>query len=273
MRGTMPIVTTEVRTHKDRGRFARVRTWARRGSRNGRLALTNLFFPPRCLNCECELPEAADHPLLCQKCLLAASSRKTSCVRCASPLPTVPWAGDSCPRCRGRDYSFDAALAVGVYEDTMKQLVLRMKRAHHEPYALSLGTLVATKVLAADLGEPPLIAPVPMHWARRFRRGGNHVERLAERVAKRTRWKPAFDLLACRRRIKKQGTLTPAARFRNVRGAFRVSSSYAIKGAHVLIIDDVLTTGATASEMARLLKKAGAKKVTIAVVARGIGIQ
>ena len=273
MRGTLPIVTTEVRTHKVRGRFVRGMAWARQSLQNSRLALTNLLFPPKCLNCDLELPETTDHPLLCQECMLAVTNREARCAHCASPLPKGPCTGASCPRCRSRNYRFDAAIAVGLYEGTMKQLVLRMKRAHYEPLAISLGTLVAGQVLAVDLGEPPLIAPVPMHWTRRFRRAGNHVELLAERVAKLTGWKVAFDLLICRRRIKKQGTLPSAARFRNVRGAFRVSSSYAIKGAHVLIIDDVLTTGATASEMARMLRIAGVKKVTIAVTARGIGIQ
>ena len=81
----------------------------------------------------------------------------------------------------------------------------------------------------------------------------------------------AGDLLRCRRKTSKQGTLSPGERAANVRGAFTVSRGYDISDATVLVVDDVMTTGATANEVARVLLRAGAKSVSIVVVARGIG--
>ena len=78
-------------------------------------------------------------------------------------------------------------------------------------------------------------------------------------------------LLSSRRKTRKQGTLTPSERLRNVRGAFRVSAGYDITDAHLLLVDDIMTTGATVSESARQLKRAQAASVTVAVVARGTG--
>ena len=95
---------------------------------------------------------------------------------------------------------------------------------------------------------------------------------MAESISANLRIPMAVDLLYCRRRTQKQGMLLPAERFANVRDAFAVSSSYDIANAHVLLVDDIMTTGATSSEAAKTLRRAGAARVTVAVVARGVGV-
>jgi len=82
----------------------------------------------------------------------------------------------------------------------------------------------------------------------------------------------ADDVIVCRRRTQKQGTLMPSERAANVRDAFAFNTDYEIGGSHLLLVDDIMTTGSTASEAARMLRRAGAARVTVAVVARGVGL-
>jgi ComF family protein len=149
---------------------------------------------------------------------------------------------------------------------------LEIKRLGNEPLALALGEMLAEaffQQLVEDI--PDVVVPVPAHWSRRWHRGGNVPDLLAEAVARRVRRPMAAELLRCRRKTRKQGTLLPTERTSNVRGAFAVSRSYDLQKAHVLVVDDVMTTGATASEIARTLLRAGAANVAFAAVARGIG--
>jgi predicted amidophosphoribosyltransferase len=110
-----------------------------------------------------------------------------------------------------------------------------------------------------------------MFWPQRLWRGANSSETLAIAVARELKLPVASDLLVCRRFLRKQSTLRPDERRRNVRHAFRVSWRYDIKGARLLVVDDVMTTGATAQETARVLRDAGAASVVVAAVARGMG--
>jgi ComF family protein len=116
-----------------------------------------------------------------------------------------------------------------------------------------------------------LVVPVPMHWARRFQRGVNSPELMARELARFLGVEVGLRALARRRRTAPQADLSPRQRFRNVRDAFRVRASYDIQGRSVLLVDDILTTGATSSEAARMLKEAGAARVVVAVLARAAG--
>jgi ComF family protein len=148
-----------------------------------------------------------------------------------------------------------------------------MKRPFHEPLARTVGRLLGETVLERWPRRPfTCVLPVPMHRTRRFARGIHTAAVLAEYLAQTIRVPMNPRLLLSRRKTKKQGTLTPAERDRNVRGAFRVSAGYDITDAHLLLVDDIMTTGATVSESARQLKRARAASVSVAVVARGTGV-
>jgi ComF family protein len=164
-------------------------------------------------------------------------------------------------------------VAVGVYRDELQQAVLAMKRVPYEPLTYSLGLLLAAE-LAVHLADErvDVIVPVPMHWWRRLSRGTFPAQLLAQVIGGVLRRPVESRLLGCRRKVRKQGTLRPHERLRNVRGAFSISAGYAITDANVLLVDDVMTTGATANEAARMLRQAGAHDVFVAVVARGVGI-
>lgn len=234
----------------------------------------DLLFPPACLFCEATLGSTSP-VALCARCIQefrVGWGDASVCRLCASPLPAGIPSQQSCPRCGPRRYQFSAATALGVYRGQLQEAVLRMKQASQESLTLAVGGLLGEHLRSWWTDDPPdLLIPIPMHWTRRCVRGTNSAAVLAESAARYTGRSLAMDLLVCCRKVKKQGTLFPAQRFRNVRGAFTVSSGYDINGAHLLLIDDIMTTGATASEAARVLRRVGARRVTVAVVARGVG--
>jgi ComF family protein len=174
-----------------------------------------------------------------------------------------------CPSCRDRRLGFREARALGSYEGFLRSAVLKCKHAAGESLAGALGQRLAEQVASRPFSSPPtLVAPVPMHWAKRMWRGSNGVEVMAGAVARRLGLRLARGLLVCRRFLRHQATLTPAERRKNVRDAFRASRRWKLNGQMVLLIDDVMTTGATAEEAAKALLAAGAAAVCVATVAR-----
>jgi ComF family protein len=181
-----------------------------------------------------------------------------------------------CARCHTRNYYFESATALGVYQGALRLAVRRMKRPAFEPLTYAVGNLLSERVADWTSGAPvDLVVPVPMHWTRRMLRGANTAEVLADAVARGLGVESRSRLVICGRVTKKQGLLAPAERFANVRQAFRMAKNgaknSAVAGARILVVDDVMTTGATASEVARVLRRAQAASVRVAVVGRGVG--
>lgn len=245
----------------------------RRGLRRLVMLGADLLLPPTCNACGADLPSLAEPPLFCGPCREAFRTLPGPvCRRCAAPTGPgmVP---DDCIRCRGRDYHFEAALTLGLYQGLLREAVIRMKQRVHEALTLSMGCLLAERVreTLAD-ASPDLLVPVPSYWLKRLWRGVNGPDLLVEAISGRLGVPWADDVLVCRRRTQKQGTLMPSERAANVRGAFAFNTDYDILGTHLLLVDDIMTTGSTASEAARTLRRAGAARVTVAVVARGAGL-
>jgi ComF family protein len=120
------------------------------------------------------------------------------------------------------------------------------------------------------LAEAELLIPVPLHWTRLFTRRYNQAVLLAQAIRAAGGPPVAADWLVRRRRTPSQGVLGPAARARNVRGAFALRHGRSVKGKRVVLVDDVMTTGATAEECARVLRRAGAAYVGVLVLARAL---
>jgi ComF family protein len=174
-----------------------------------------------------------------------------------------------CSNCRGRKLLFTAARTIGPYRDNLRQAILKAKHELHEPLAAALGQRLAEAVVQAPFVAPPnLVVPVPMHWLKRLWRKTNPAETIAQSLAKTLHLPLASQALVCRRILRRQATLTPAQRRLNVRGAFRAGRWLNLAGKHVLLVDDVMTTGATAHEASRALLDAGASTVYVATVAR-----
>jgi ComF family protein len=159
---------------------------------------------------------------------------------------------------------------MGPYQGLLRDVVLRMKRVGGDDLADVVGTLwarqVATRLMDVKI---EVVLPVPMHWWSRWKRGFNQIEGLARSVAGnlgascRPRW------LRCVRRIGEQKALPSTARWENVRNAFRCRPASSLAGKTVLLVDDVMTTGATLHEAARAIRVHRPARILAAVLAHG----
>ncbi|HBX72726.1 MAG TPA: amidophosphoribosyltransferase [Halieaceae bacterium] len=231
-------------------------------NRWGRQLLDGLF-PQLCLLCR--LPSASHLPL-CACCAAQLVENHTCCRCCALPLPD----GDAglCATCIQRPPALDRAIAPFLYEPHIGYIIARWKfqRERH------LSGLLAELWLSAV--EPPrdrdLLLPVPIHWRRLLGRGFNQAMLLAMALQDRDpnlQPLPLPSRVLCRTRAAPaQSTLTAHQRAHNLRGAFALRAS--VKGQRIAVIDDVMTTGATAEAIARLLKRAGAADVQLWCLAR-----
>ena len=269
--------------------------------------LNRIVFPPACLGCGVDLDEAdlpANVGLLevrdraisvktsagsfnqywfqnwqstnwCEACWRQAAAKSVDrCRRCGALLFRANPLRGSCQHCHGEEFHFDQAFAVNGYHGLFRELVTRMKNQKDDHLAIHLGNLLGSELCLNGWHEFDLILPVPQPWLRRLKRGFQATEILAERVAQLTGIPQSSKVIRATRNSAKQGTLSVTARQSNVRNAFGLYSAQAVskvKGQRILVIDDVMTTGATLSEIARMLKRQQAAAVSVAVVARGGG--
>jgi len=244
-----------------------------------------LLFPGSCVSCGTEL-DAGQRPVadmpFCRECygefeLIAGPT----CRQCGAPVPLIgagriadqagPPTRPDCYRCRGRKLWFDETLAAGLYTGRIRELLLRMKQSEGDPLSMAIGRLIwHERRERLEVLEPDVVAPIPLHWRRRIAHRTNSAAILAEVLSRHLHAPLAEGLLRRRRHTKPQFTLTPTQRWQNVRQAFSIGGGQHLNQAHVLLVDDILTTGATCSEAARALKKAGAARVTVVVAARAI---
>ncbi|HVW39622.1 MAG TPA: phosphoribosyltransferase family protein, partial [Pirellulales bacterium] len=194
--------------------------------------------------------------------------------------PRCPFCGErklaeelvSCASCGSQPGEFERVWTLGDYAQELRTIVLRMKQPREAPLSTAMCELLFASV-GDSLAEwrPDAVLPVPMHWLRRALRGSNSAEWLGEVLARRLGVPNAAACVVRRRYTQPQSGLSPQARFRNVRRAFRLRKGVDWSQARVLVVDDILTTGATCGEIARLLRAAGAAAVAAVVVARASG--
>jgi ComF family protein len=204
------------------------------------------------------------------------------CARCGDAL-TAPAKGSGqtgaglCRFCRLTPPPFERAVAFGIYEGPMRAAIHALKYDRLHPAARGLGRMLAEAIgqLAGEAPAEMLVVPVPLHRSKHAQRGFNQARALAVHAIEALRkthpeWRLtlASSTLMRLRVTDSQAGLTPRRRRLNVRGAFKVSDAALVATKHVLVIDDIYTTGATARATAQALKKAGAATVWIATLAR-----
>jgi ComF family protein len=190
-----------------------------------------------------------------------------------------------CGLCRRIEPPFVRAAAYGSYDGGLRELIHLLKYASVRPAANVLGRMLAEAIAALESdfastsvpGVSVFVVPVPLHRTKLRQRQFNHAELIARVAMKLTgqpgRFRFSPGVLERKRETPSQTGLTSHQRRENVRGAFGVAEPETVKGREVLVVDDVYTTGATVSECARVLRRAGATKVWVATVARTLKAQ
>jgi len=256
---------TEAGLNCDRNRFSWARGICRAPTRLARVGL-DLLLPPACTLCGNGLDSSSDRLALCAACRgLLAPELWVGCRHCGTGLPE---AAERCGWCQRFDLHFDAVVPLGHYQGELRDAVLRTKHASGQTLLVALAALwIQRRGMMLHPIEPQAIVPIPMHWQRQMWTGMNNADRIARFLSRRLRV-PLLRCLMCSRKILQQKNLRLKDRFRNVCDAFVVRKGYDLRGARVLLVEDVLTTGATCSSAAKVLKQAGANQVVAAVLAR-----
>ena len=235
-------------------------------------AALNLFYPPICCGCG----RKTARPEFCPRCRHDIDMPCSPlCQICGIPFRTQGGADHTCGRCRARHPRFERARACAVYDAAddvahpLKAVLQRYKYSRDVSLAPALAQLIFERnplpVTAYDV-----IMPVPLHLARLRWRGFNQAQYLAHHLARAGRVPMDALSLERARPTRPQVQLNESERRRNVAGAFRVARPQAVARRRILLIDDVYTTGATADECSRVLRRAGALSIDVLVLARAV---
>ena len=229
--------------------------------------LLHLAYPRICW--VCQQIRSLDESAVCSRCVaLLQSDTRPACIRCASTVGPYVDTTNGCGACRGSKFAFNQAFRLGTYEGLLQEVVLRMKNPQGEGLAEVFGHYWAEQLtprlapLTADL-----VLPVPLHWRRQFSRGYNQSAVLARILAARLKVPCQTRRLQRWRATQDQKDLRGQHRWDNVKGAFRVRPGTDLKDKTVILVDDVMTTGATASEAAKPLKAMKTKQIILVVLA------
>lgn len=207
-------------------------------------AIMNWLFPPKCILCGRLLAETELD--LCQECRLEAPEYRK---------------GKTTPQ------FLDSFTAVWYYEGNVRKSLLRYKFGGARDYASGYGRLLAMRILEQNPEKFDILTWVPTHPLRQLRRGYDQVELLAKAVGRELGMKPAALLRKVRHNPAQSSIHDDARRRENVQGVYRLRPGKSAAGQRILLLDDILTTGATAGEAARVLTAAGAKEVHCAALA------
>ena len=233
-------------------------------------AAAGLLYPPGCVCCGTAL---SGGKYLCAPCGEEARRIEAPfCRVCSQPFEgDFPEGGFTCSDCLRRKFAFECAVSARRHTGVVRDLVLRFKYQGEHFLRRPLGAWLA-EAWETDgrlRNGPPIAAliPVPLHPQRRRERGFNQAESLCRLLGRRAGL-PVWKALRRVRFTEPQARLGRDERLENLRGAFAAARRRPVSGAHVLLVDDVFTTGTTVDECARVLRKAGAASVRVLTVAR-----
>jgi len=230
--------------------------------------LCDLVYPPHCLICKKHLPTLSSTNTLCLHCQDSlVYNTPPFCPKCSRHLENIQL--PRCRQCTKTSPQYDFAWAACLYKDPLKHLIYQFKYNQKAYLSKSFAQYIANfvEIYHLDIKQFDIIVSVPLFPSRLRERGYNQSQLLAERIALKYHISHSSKNLVRTRNTKHQTFLTEKERWTNIGGAFRIINSADISGKNILIIDDLLTTGATASEAAGILKNAGAQTVGILTLA------
>lgn len=226
-------------------------------------ALADLLFPPLCMACRAPVGEQG----LCAPCWSGITFLDgPACACCGLPFPVALEGENFCAACLARKPAFDSARAIMAYDDKSRGAILALKHADRLELVPGFARWLGRSGVFPDCD---MIVPVPLHPFRLWQRRYNQSAELAWRLAAGRNIAVNPFALVKTRSTASQGEMASAkARRRNVQRAFQVPDPAGVRGRNVLLLDDVLTTGATVEACARALKRAGAARVHVLALAR-----
>jgi ComF family protein len=230
--------------------------------------LLSLLYPPHCAKCSADTASGVH---LCAACAEQAKKIEAPfCHQCSQPFEGAIEGEFTCSNCRDRTLHFDCAVTRYLSRGVVREFIHRFKYDRHFYLRQPLADWMAAALDDERIRAHPFDAfvPVPLHAARFRERDFNQAEVLAKLLAKRT-GQPVLKALQRIRYTSTQTRLDREQRMENLRNAFRVRHASAVQSRHLILVDDVFTTGSTVEECARVLRQAGAASVRVVTVARG----
>lgn len=234
-------------------------------------------YPDECARCGLEHHDTnrsfRDGPMLCEECeAVVAPAIGPPCERCGAPVGPYVDSSKGCVYCRRDRFRFDKVIRLGVYNGALRDACRQGKLAEGQPLAAAAANLLWHRErIAFESLQADLVLSVPRHWSDRIGRPSHSSATIASILSRKLQLGEPASILKKTRRTLAQSGLSPVRRRSNLKGAFRVRRRVDLAGAKVLLVDDVLTTGTTADEASRILRNAGAERVVVAVLARGLG--
>ncbi len=226
--------------------------------------LLRLLYPPKCVFCEAVVEN--ERFAVCESCIREIPYNKRACEICGAPLDTVY--GDLiCTDCRKRRRAFTRAYVPLIYKDAVRRGILGFKFRGKSGRGQTFAAFILLKMREMDAPRPDIITFVPMHFIRYGMRGYNQAALLAKALGKMLDV-PVLPTLRKTKNALPQSKRRGRDRLYAPRGLYALRKDAAVAGKRILLVDDVITTGATLHACAGLLKGAGAKKIEIATAAR-----
>lgn len=230
--------------------------------------IINFLFPPVCPICGATV---TSHGELCGDCWGCFDwIDGAHCVQCGYPFPSdyEPSSSAMCPVCASGKSDLDYIRAACIYDDMSRSVMLPFKHGGRIKFARFMSHAMIWALRDVDI-SPDIVMPVPLAARRLFHRGYNQATLLAQEISRV--YGAPIDFASVRRKYRpNMGHKTHAQRFEHIRGVFNVSRPERVRGKKILLVDDVMTSGATFAELARVLRRAGADEIYGVVFCRVI---
>jgi ComF family protein len=233
------------------------------------LGFLDVLYPRHCFACDKSLHEE-QNTYICENCLeMIETTNAKRCSKCGLKLgPGITSSSKGCPECKNTKLRFEKSFFVSDNMEPVRTLIHQFKYKKHMCLAAPLGSLLTNLLYQKNICEIDLVVPVPLHWRKKQERGFNQSELMAKKICKKLSIPISINNLHRVKNTLSQTQLSRIQRHKNVKGAFKVKNPEKFYQKNILLVDDVLTTGMTASECAKSLENAGTNKVFLIALAR-----